>query len=537
MPVRFTDLIDYPLLVFGLVGPIGVDLEYTQTAISDALKGYNYTTELVHITKLMEEMPSTKVIDRSDFFKTYNTKMDYANDLREIYDANDILAAIAISFMRDFQQGVEKENIQSGGQSKHGLAFIVRQLKTPDEIKLLRSVYGRQFIQVSLHGAPQIRENYLTNKAKITSKGTLIEEAARKGAKDLIARDRKEDLDYGQNISSAFPLGDVFINPSDRHSSHTSIERFLKALFGSNEISPTRQEYGMYLAKSASLRSSDLSRQVGAAIFAASGEIVSLGSNEVPRSGGGTYWGGDADDSRDMREGHDPNELLKIELFADIISRLKDDKFLSKDLLQYESNQDIVDILLEGEGNPKYRSSRVMDIIEFGRIIHAEMSAICDAARVGVSIKGGALYCTTFPCHLCAKHIVAGGLNKVVYLEPYPKSYAQQLHSDSILVDAQSSESKVMFEPFIGISPYRYRDLFEKGKRKTKTGEAKRWLYEPRRPMIDIVVPAHIEAEKYVISQLAIAIASKEKSEIQANINSEKTIDPLLDVGGSTGGN
>jgi deoxycytidylate deaminase len=107
-----------------------------------------------------------------------------------------------------------------------------------------------------------------------------------------------------------------------------------------------------------------------------------------------------------------------------------------------------------------------MDLLEFGRDIHAEMSAICDAARNGLSLGGSSLYTTTFPCHLCAKHIVASGIRRVVYLEPYPKSYAQELHEDSIEVEGNADTKRVNFAPFIGISPYRYRDLFEKGRRK-----------------------------------------------------------------------
>ena len=330
MSVKFTSLIEFPILIFGLVGPIGVDLEYAQVSISDELKSYSYTADVIHITNIMEELVSTKNIDNTDLFTSYNTKIEYANDLRKIYDANDILAALAISAIRRSEKQYQEE---SDDKQLGGRAYIIRQLKTPDEIKLLRSVYGRQFIQVSLHGSPRRREDYLTTKAKIRSKGTLTEKSAREGAKSLIERDRKEDVKYGQNISNAFPLGDVFINSSDKETSNTSIERFLKALFGNNEISPTKEEYGMYVAKSASLRSSDLSRQVGAAIFSHSGEIISLGSNEVPRAGGGTYWTGDTDDSRDIREGHDPNELTKVEIFADVIKRLQEDGMLSSDLL------------------------------------------------------------------------------------------------------------------------------------------------------------------------------------------------------------
>ena len=39
------------------------------------------------------------------------------------------------------------------------------------------------------------------------------------------------------------------------------------------------------------------------------------------------------------------------------------------------------------------RNPQIMDIIEFGRMIHAEMLAISDAARLGRSTKGATLYC------------------------------------------------------------------------------------------------------------------------------------------------
>jgi hypothetical protein len=99
------------------------------------------------------------------------------------------------------------------------------------------------------------------------------------------------------------------------------------------------------------------------------------------------------------------------------------------------------------------------DITEFGRAVHAEMEAILSSARSGANPRGGTLYCTTFPCHNCAKHIVAAGLERVVYVEPYPKSQARVLHPDSIAFDTYET-GKVVFQPFVGIGPRRYFDLF-----------------------------------------------------------------------------
>jgi len=144
-----------------------------------------------------------------------------------------------------------------------------------------------------------------------------------------------------------------------------------------------------------------------------------------------------------------------------------------------------------------------MDLLEFGRIIHAEMSAITDAARLGIEIKNSTLYCTTFPCHICAKHIVAAGLDKVVFLEPYPKSYARELHSDSIEIEGSEETSKVKFIPFMGISPLRYRDFFEKGRRKDKgTGKIIRWARGIGVPIVEIYHPVYIDLETIVSSEL-----------------------------------
>ena len=374
----------------------------------------------------------------------------------------------------------------------------------------MRSVYGKSFVQISVYGSPKNREEHLISQMKLKSKGAKKHEAAQEEARDLIKRDSKEELDHGQNVSETFPMGDLFVDFSNRDRANNAIDRFMSLLFGSNEITPSRDEYGMYLARTASLRSSDLSRQVGAAIFTETSEIISLGSNEVPKAYGGTYWPDSKSDARDFQKGFDPNEVNKTEIFTDLITRLFDDKLLSDYMMDLGEVKKIIDNLFSETRDKKYKDSRVMDIIEFGRIIHAEMSAITDAARGGLSTVRSIMYVTTFPCHICAKHIVASGIKRLVYLEPYPKSYAHELHSDAIQIDEHTDELKVHFEPFLGIAPYRYRDLFEKGKRKDKDGAALKWKHQPRRPIIDSVIPSHLQAEEYVSAQLGVVLHSSD---------------------------
>ena len=111
-------------------------------------------------------------------------------------------------------------------------------------------------------------------------------------AEDIVQIDENEDRDiHGQRVSAIFHDADIIINADiNENTVEDQVDRFCNLLFGSNRISPTKDEYGMFAAKAAALRTIDLSRQVGAAIFSVDGEVISMGSNEVPKAGGGTYW-------------------------------------------------------------------------------------------------------------------------------------------------------------------------------------------------------------------------------------------------------
>jgi hypothetical protein len=117
-----------------------------------------------------------------------------------------------------------------------------------------------------------------------------------------------------------------------------------------------------------------------------------------------------------------------------------------------------------------------MDSLEYGRTVHAEMNAITDAARNGHAIRGCTLFCNTFPCHNCAKHIVASGIRRLVYLRPYPKSYASDLFDDSISIDhSLGLEDRVEFNQFIGIVGPIYERIFSKVRWKEGDGKVPRF--------------------------------------------------------------
>lgn len=53
------------------------------------------------------------------------------------------------------------------------------------------------------------------------------------------------------------------------------------------------------------------------------------------------------------------------------------------------------------------------------RTVHAEQNAICQAAKKGISLDGGTLYCRMTPCPVCAKMIINCGIKRVVCERKY----------------------------------------------------------------------------------------------------------------------
>ena len=53
------------------------------------------------------------------------------------------------------------------------------------------------------------------------------------------------------------------------------------------------------------------------------------------------------------------------------------------------------------------------------RTAHAEQNAIAQAAKIGVAVDGGTLYCHMVPCYSCAKTLINAGIKKVVALKDY----------------------------------------------------------------------------------------------------------------------
>lgn len=514
--------IQFPELIFAIAGPIGVDIDAISEVLKEELYRVRYDTNFIHLTKAMEKHPIDSSLKKGgDYFDEMMRKMDYGNALCRKHDPA-VMARIAIKEIRERREVILKsdpEIVRASSQNRdnplpQSVAYVIRQLKRPEEVNLLRAVYGKQFMLISAYGSADARKSRLEEKIRNSASTLLKPTDVSERADRLIARDASEDDEKtGQQLRETFHLADVFIDGISKQNMRKTIERFIQALFGRTDKSPTKEEYGMYAAKSASLRSADLSRQVGAAIFSQDGELITQGCNEVPKAFGGTYWDDEEPDFRDIKIGSDPNNSEKNHILRDIFERLLKADLLSATAKELGSPADIAKAVTTRAAKPSecdgaLVGSRIQDLTEFGRIVHAEMCAICDAARIGRSIKGATLFCTTFPCHNCAKHIIASGISKVIYMEPYPKSMAPALHEKEISIEKEV-EGKVSFVPFLGISPYRYRDIFQKGKRKGSDGTAVTWYKKQMRPMIDVTFPSYPDAESVSIVALFATVVER----------------------------
>ena len=383
-------------------------------------------------------------------------------------------------------------------------AFIVRSLKTPSEVQLLRNVYGKGFYLISVYSHRENRVVTLSDRLSKSLNGNA--DGCRARAERLVEVDEVElnNREFGQDVQDAFPLADLFVNSDDRENLRAQVKRFIELIFGFRFSTPSRDEHGMQHARSAALRSSDMNRQVGAAFTNAEGDLLVVGCNDVPKAGGGFYWPETTPDERDFKKGIDSMSEHRAQVIREFLARLDNAQLLKVD----SSIAKLAESLVSGDLKWVLRGATATSVLEFGRSVHAEMAAISTAARLGISLEGSTLYVTTFPCHICARHIVASGVKNVFYIEPYPKSRARKLHGDSILVDPITpSEKLVNFQPFKGIAPSRYFELFESGDaRKDGSGKVVPWKMATATPRFQRFIVTYRRLETTIVGDVLPAI-------------------------------
>lgn len=493
-------------LVLAFCGPIGSGTTAVAEEVAKIIKEYGYSVNEIKVSELisshlgrvdlelkedplLESVSWDVPIDEMNQADRIAVLQSGGNLLRKRV-SNDVLAQLAIKKIA-IERGEKQEEEGEGHVPKREsrrFASILDSLKHPDEVRLLRAVYGNMFYLFGVLCPEDLRKRRLRDKKHIDQAKAV----------ELMERDKSEEEQYGQKLLNTIFHADFFVrNIKDNINSFIpNLERFINIVLGEAPLTPTMEESAMYYAQSAAVRSACLSRQVGASIINDSGELISTGCNDVPKFGGGLYSKEDGDNDNRCMNLYGKicqSEEFKRNIFQDI------DSILGNEI----SDQDKLDRI-----SKKIRNhDKLKGLIEFCRAIHAEMDAITCAARRGnLPLKGASMFCTVFPCHNCARHIIASGIKAVYYIEPYEKSLALKFHQDAIVFDpdlmaSRDGQNKVCFLPFEGVAPRRYLSLFQARERKTD-GKKVDVDLKTAKPIIVQLLDTYIEYESKIVKNL-----------------------------------
>lgn len=471
-----------PEIFIGIVAPIGTKKERIIGKLKKEFKKRQYEVIEIKITNFL--FRDELVLKQQDELKKklreypksfqYFLKMELCTKIRK-EDGAGFLAGLAIKEIKE----------KRSKNSNKGTVYLIDQIKNIEEYKVLSTVYDINYIQISIASNKKERNHFLEKSLeegrvekfrkllkskkyedsikeilnedmfcieklydKKTKKKLLIE--IRNAFEDLVYRDSsekllKKDFDengikaknnkHGQQIANIFHESHYFFNADLPEADvQAEVEKFMHLLFGTYDEYPTQDEFGMALATLVSPRSTfPGGRHVGASIIAENGEVISAGSIRAPISTANTTKA--HEDA--IREGYRKIKK-KIESWGDELGINEDNK-KSRD-----PNKDEIWEFIDNS-------------IDFHPCTHAEISAILDANKLGVPVKGATLYTTTFPCHLCARDIITSGIKRVVFCEAYPKSRNEELYNSLITIDESNGcLDKLPLFTFVGIGPKRY---------------------------------------------------------------------------------
>lgn len=458
-----------------IVGPAGAGSGTAAKILKTFLEESDFEVEIIKASALIRAVAESAghPVPLSDARKSIdNVKMmqDRGDELRkgDLYSHPEDHSAIArlalkeIAARRASSQGkaFSGEPVEPDGRHR---AYIIDSLRHPAEVSILREVYQNAFTLLGIVCDPAIREKRI--RENFFDRSQWSDQSVKDQVRDFLTRDEDAPEKHGQHVSDTFHESDFFVDNSVDAGEdlaltgmNDQLRRFVKLITQSKIVRPTISETAMHHARSAQMRSACLSRQVGAALVDENGNTVATGTNDVPQAGGGLY-----------------GEGFTVQLEGDQRCAFRDSIFCSSNREQNKIIEELVDEfpeLIAGKDKSdvlkRIRGTRIGGLIEFSRAVHAEMDAILSASISGTSPRGCRMYVTTYPCHYCARHIVASGVDEVQFIEPYPKSKATELHSDSITTESNDwrppseNGTHVLFRPFVGVAPRLYRRVFLK---------------------------------------------------------------------------
>lgn len=224
-------------LIIGIVSSVGTESKLVIDSLKSKLELFKYNVEVIKISSLLPTYTKTGEYTRIRHY------MKQGDRFRDKTKNNSIMAAGAIEKINKIRETLSGKK-----------AYIIDSLKHPDEVELLRKVYGDGFYLFGIHADKNRRMDFLTQE-----KGCNPE-----AANELIRIDENENISNGQKTRDTYHLSDFFLNlGSNNDQVKNTLQRFLELIFSNPHLNPTFDEFAMFMAFNSSVRSGDLSRQVG----------------------------------------------------------------------------------------------------------------------------------------------------------------------------------------------------------------------------------------------------------------------------------
>jgi hypothetical protein len=150
---------------------------------------------------------------RGELYERYDKLITLSNELRGKIDDDRIMALLGFFQSR----GAREKHTGNPEKPAESTAYIIRQLKRPEEIVLFREVYGRQVFQISAYADPDQRKLRLASKMRDHDSSKTRTSEFEPQALQLVNRDEHEfAVTHGQRLRALSRSWVLLVNRAGR---------------------------------------------------------------------------------------------------------------------------------------------------------------------------------------------------------------------------------------------------------------------------------------------------------------------------------
>lgn len=325
--------------------------------------------------------------------------------------------------------------------------FVIDAFRNPFEVLFFQERFSA-FYLMAIKAPEEDRKDRLHNELNLTTK-QIIAQDDKEGPKGSVV-DRIE-MFVSQNIKACIQKADIHIINNGKHDNTNFLDlkgqivKYISLIQCPGLVTPSFDERMMQIAFTAKANSGCISRQVGAVVTNADGAPVSIGWNDVPEGQVCCLFRTIDNLFTDVDESAYSHYEKSNKKFRGKLTEMRDSFGASTKLRGKPVSYCFKDV----QNDVEEKDNQV-----YTRALHAEERAFLQIVRHGgQSVIGGTLYTTASPCDLCSKKAYHLGMNRIVFIEPYPG-----IAATNVLESGTRNINVVLYHGAIG---YAYHKLYE----------------------------------------------------------------------------